>query len=192
MVRSSIDRRVARTRALLQQAHISVILKKGYEATTVQDICKAANIGRSTFYTHFKDKDDLRRSSLEHLRRQLLERQKKSRTKHERTGDHQVTFSLPMLEHARDHIHLYRALAGTQGGAVALDTIRQILSKVVRSEPIVAALEPAELEFAIRYIVGAFMAILTWWLDDGAKLPPNQLNAMFRRLALKGLDRAQD
>jgi AcrR family transcriptional regulator len=190
-VKGSIDRRIARTRTLLQQAHLSLILEKGYEATTVQDICEAANVGRSTFYGHFRDKDDLRRSSLQHLRRLLLERQRESRAKHGRPDEHELTFSLTMLQHARDHIHLYRALVGTRGGAVALDTIRQILSDIVRSERVVTTKGMAQREFTVQYVVGAFMAILTWWLDNGAKLPPDRLDEMFRHLALKGLEGTQ-
>jgi hypothetical protein len=76
MAKRPIDRRVARTRAMLQKAHISLILEKGYEAITVEDICEVANVGRSTFYAHYTSKDDLRRSGLENLRRLLVDRQK--------------------------------------------------------------------------------------------------------------------
>ena len=65
----AIDRRIPRTRAMLQHALTSLILKKGYEATTIQDICDAANVGRSTFYAHYTSKDDLKRSGFEHLRK---------------------------------------------------------------------------------------------------------------------------
>ena len=70
----TMDRRVARTRAMLQHALISMILKKGYEAITIDDICDAANVGRSTFYAHYTSKDDLKRSGLDHLRRMLVDR----------------------------------------------------------------------------------------------------------------------
>jgi AcrR family transcriptional regulator len=77
MAKRTIDRRVARTRETLQRALISLILKKGYDAITVEDICEAANVGRSTFYSHYTSKDDLKRSGLEaHLRQQLVGRQK--------------------------------------------------------------------------------------------------------------------
>jgi AcrR family transcriptional regulator len=175
------DRRSARTRAMLQDALISLIRKKRYEAITIKDICDAADVGRSTFYAHYTSKDDLKRSGLESLRRLLVDRQR----------DRSLGFSLAMFEHARDHMDLYRALAGGRGGAVALGSIRQILSDLVRDE-VAATLDKnsADLvprELVVQYVVGAYMAVLTWWLDGGAKLPPERVDAMFRRLATEGI-----
>ena len=96
-----------------------------------------------------------------------------------------------MFEHARDHLGLYRALVGGRGGTVALGTIRKILSDLVRDELAAtvdknsAAAIPREV--VVQYVVGAYMAVLTWWLDGGAKLPPERIDAMFRRLASDGI-----
>src|SRR5262245_47432298 len=62
------DRRVQRTRRLLHDALMSCILEKKYELISVQDILDRADIGRSTFYTHFQDKDDLLLSGFENLK----------------------------------------------------------------------------------------------------------------------------
>src|SRR5580698_1580477 len=104
MTKRPIDRRVARTRMMLQKAHISLILEKGYEAITVDDICAAANVGRSTFYAHYTSKDDLRRSGLEHLRKLLVNRQKDALAKPGDIRDRSLGFSLTMFEHAHEHI----------------------------------------------------------------------------------------
>jgi AcrR family transcriptional regulator len=191
MTKKPIDRRVARTRATLQQAHISLILEKGYDAITVDDICNAANVGRSTFYAHYTSKDDLRRSGLEHLREELVDRQKAALTKSGNIRDRSLGFSLAMFEHARDHIDLYKALVGGRGGAIALGTIRQILSDLIRNE-LAATVDKKSAdviprELVVQYIVGSFMAVMTWWLDGGAKLPPGRIDAMFRRLATDGI-----
>ena len=53
------DRRVRRTRALLEAALVELILERGYDHLTVQDILDQADIGRSTFYNHYQSKDDL-------------------------------------------------------------------------------------------------------------------------------------
>lgn len=188
MTKGAVDRRVARTRATLHQALMSLILKQGYEAITIRDICDAANVGRSTFYAHYTSKEDLMRSGLENLRKALVDRPREAPAtpgNRHRTLD----FSLTLFEHARDHIDLHRGLVG--GGAVALGIIRQILSDVVRSElaatPDKSSADAIPREFVVQYIVGAYMAVLTWWLDQGVKLPPEQVDAMFRRLATDGI-----
>src|SRR5258708_31366888 len=53
------DKRVERTRKLLQTALIDLIGKGGYDAITIQDIVDRANIGRTTFYLHYNSKEDL-------------------------------------------------------------------------------------------------------------------------------------
>src|SRR5688572_4934244 len=53
------DRRIQRTRHLLSQAFVQLMREKGYSAITVSDIIERANVGRSTFYSHYQDKDDL-------------------------------------------------------------------------------------------------------------------------------------
>ena len=65
-----IDRRAARTRKALHLALLSLILRKGYEATTIQDIVDEANVGRSTFYDHYTGKEDLLRGGF----RQIIQR----------------------------------------------------------------------------------------------------------------------
>jgi AcrR family transcriptional regulator len=181
-----IDRRVARTRALLHRAHIALILEKGYEAVTVEDICAAADVGRSTFYAHYPNKEALHRGGLERLRQELMGH----RAEPGEAEGGPLAFSLPMFEHAREHLDIYRAIAGGRAGTMAMEEIRQILSDVVRAElsgSARAATKPAEREFAVRYLVGAYLAVLTWWLDGGAKLPSLEMDAMFQRLAEDGL-----
>jgi AcrR family transcriptional regulator len=188
MAKRPIDRRVARSRETLHQALLSLIIKKGYDAITVEDICETANVGRSTFYAHFTGKDDLKRSGLEHLREQLLDLQRGASADKEMGS---LGFSLTMFEHARDHIHLYRALMGSRGGAVALGTIRRVLCDCIRGE--LAAIgtknekDGVPNELIVEYVVGGYMAMLTRWLDGGAKLPPAKIDAIFRRLAIEGI-----
>ncbi len=53
------DRRSQRTRQLLSEALVQLIREKDYNTITVNDIIERANVGRSTFYAHYHDKDDL-------------------------------------------------------------------------------------------------------------------------------------
>jgi AcrR family transcriptional regulator len=189
MVDGSIDRRVVRTRARLHRALASLIQRKDYDSITVEDICTAADIGRSTFYAHFTCKDDLKRSGLEQLRRTLLQQQREGLAAEGETP----RFSLQMFKHARDHIDHYKALSRNRGGALALGVIRQMLSELLRDELVAMqganADGEASRELILQYVIGAYMAVLVWWLDNGAKLPPEHVDAVFRRLTSGGLVR---
>ena len=59
MRQESTDRRSQRTRQLLIEALAELMREKRYSAISVQEITDRANVGRSTFYAHFTDKDDL-------------------------------------------------------------------------------------------------------------------------------------
>jgi AcrR family transcriptional regulator len=186
-----IDRRVVRTRAMLHHALMSMILEKGYEEITIGDICEAANVGRSTFYAHYTSKDDLRRSGLDHMRKRIVDQHRDALAVNGDLRDRPLAFSLTMFEHARDHLDRYPALIGSSGGAVALTTIRETLFDLVRDELAVTIdkelTDAIQRELVVQYVVGAYMAVLTWWLDGGAKLPPQRMDSMFRRLATKGI-----
>src|SRR5215475_13530041 len=70
------DRRVQKTRKLLQDALIELVAEKGFEAVSIREILDKANVGRSTFYAHFQDKDQLLHSILDRLD-ELFEEHKK-------------------------------------------------------------------------------------------------------------------
>lgn len=186
-----MDRRIARTRGILQDALNSLTLKVGYEAVTIKDICDAANVGRSTFYAHFTSKDDLKRSGLDHLRQHLVTRQMAALASKGPLQERSLSFSLVMLEHARDHATLYKALVNDRGGSVALGFIREILGDLIRTElasfTFAVDQTPADREVIVQYLVGAFMSLMIWWLDSGAKLSPQQVDAMFRGLSMAGI-----
>jgi len=184
-----MDRRVLRTRRTLQHALLALMLRKGYDAITVEDICGEANVGRSTFYAHFTSKDDLKRSGLdEHLRKMLLERQKQAKSASAVSKRERFAFALYFFEHAREHLDLYRALVSKGGVTTTIAMMRQMITDLVRRElSDTAAPNGAPREAVVQFVVGAFMALLTWWLDGGAKLSAERMNELFRRLALEGV-----
>jgi AcrR family transcriptional regulator len=176
------DRRSVRTKAALESSLLALIRRKRYEAITIRDICDAANVGRSTFYAHYHGKDDLKRRGLDHLRDQLIDAQ----TTTAMSSDARcLRFSLPMFEHARSHLDVYRAMKRNRGGSIALGRIREIICELIREE-IKTRTEggpDAAPELAVQFLVGAYIAVLIWWLDGGAQLAPERVDAMFRQLA---------
>jgi AcrR family transcriptional regulator len=77
------DERVLRTRERLGNAFLALILEKLVDDVTIEDVLRRASVGRSTFYLHFRDKNDLLLSQLErfleHMSTVLSERKERSR-----------------------------------------------------------------------------------------------------------------
>jgi AcrR family transcriptional regulator len=188
MAAKTPDRRVQRTRTLLQDALIALILEKGYEAVTVQDIIDRANVGRSTFYAHFRDKQHLLVSGFEQLRVFLVQLQHAAVAA---PGEGGLSFSLAMFEHACSYRRVYQALVGKQSGAVVVQHLQQLLADRVRNE--LAALAPRnaaapiEREIVVHYTVSAFMALLKWWADHEPPDTAAQMDAIFTQLTMPGV-----
>lgn len=73
MTKKRDDRRTARTRQAILSAFVALVLERRYDAIRVSEIIARADVGRSTFYEHFRSKDDLLRQSMDWLLRILAE-----------------------------------------------------------------------------------------------------------------------
>lgn len=189
MPAKSTDRRVQRTRRLLQDALLAMIVEKGYEHTTVQDVIDRADVGRSTFYAHFADKETLLSSTLSDLRLALRQRQRDALGARGEPGERGLAFGLPMLEHAREHLPLYRAIVGRQSGAYVLRRVHATIAELVDTDLDTLGFRgtPERRALAVQYVTGAFVSVLGWWLDQDARLPCPEVDGIFRRLAMQGL-----
>lgn len=187
MTEKSPDRRIQRTRQLLQDALIAVILEKGYEAATVQDVIDRANVGRSTFYAHFQDKESLLLSGFEHLRAEF----EKHLLNAAATSASPWELSLSLLQHAEGQRQLYKALAGKQGGNVVITYIQKYLAAYL-SEHLKQQLKkrknPFPYEILSHYLASSFISLLTWWLDTDSPYSAAQMNEFYRQLVEPGVN----
>ena len=189
MAKRNVDRRVQRTRQLLQDALMALILEKGYDKITVQNIIDRANIGRSTFYAHYLDKEDLLESGLEKLRKELG--QHLAGEDAVEGSEWLLLPSLALFRHTGEHHHLYKAMIGGKGIDVVVKTINDALIAHAQThlEQIVAERgQPSVPPLVIvTYLVGALMALLAWWLDNDMPYPPEQMDEMFQQLTIPGV-----
>src|SRR5437763_7788331 len=95
------DRRSRRTRRMLGEALVALLLEKRYDTITVQEIIDRANVGRSTFYAHYLDKDDLLLQELTGLVATM------SMHTERREGRSRVIPSLELLRHVGEQRRLY-------------------------------------------------------------------------------------
>ena len=189
--KNSADRRTQKTRKALQEALISLMFEKSYDAILIQEILDRANVGRSTFYTHFRDKDELLVEGMEGLRELLRNAQMGTPVSSDKKYERVIGFSLAMFEHAHDHKKLYRALVGGSGWVIARQRIEEILVQLMKAEARAifkrGAASEIPFELFIHFLGATFMSVLTWWFNFGHPLPPKQINALFRELVIPTL-----
>lgn len=184
------DRRIQRTKHLLREALIALILKKGYASITVQDILDQANMGRSTFYAHYRDKEDLLLSGFE----TLLNAFEKVYTQ---VVDHTISpdisakeVTLFLFQHANENRPLFKAMIGKQGGEVIQRAAQKYLAQMTKKYLATHYQDQpgrCPLDLLVHYIVSSYLAMLTWWLDQNAAFSPAEMNALFWNLVEPGL-----
>jgi AcrR family transcriptional regulator len=182
------DRRVRRTRRMLHEAFISLVLEKGYEKTTVQDILDRADIGRSTFYVHYRDKEALLITSFDEMREQL-HREINDATPPGGPIDVARPAAL-IFEHAYHRQRIYRALCGRQGGNVVHRYLHGLVGDLLLEQlrPWLAQTGsdlPADV--AAEFYTAAALGLLTWWIDHDFCRGHAWLTGIYRQLALTGL-----
>ena len=191
MKKTTPDRRIARTQHSLHRALNSLILEKGYEATTIQDIVGHANVGRSTFYAHHGSKEALLLSGLEHLRAALLATVRETATGAGGRSQPLLTFSAVFFTHVHAYREILRALLASDSASVVTRKLKRLLSDVVRME--LHRAQPEERNAAVprealvHFTIDALFSILLWWFDRSPQRSPAEIDAIFRRLVLPAL-----
>jgi len=194
MKKKKEDRRVERTRKLLHEALMALIPEKGYEKITVQDILDRANLGRSTFYSHYRHKDELFLSGFDHLRAMLEEKHQSLMAAKARGKGADFNLSLELFRHAQENHGHYKAMVGKESGQMIMrqahnyltDLVSGHLSSVMKS----SKNPPMPPDMAAHWIVSSFLSLMTWWLDRDLPYTAEEMDKMFRQLTMPGLEAA--
>ncbi len=182
------DRRVQRTRQLLRDALLTLIVERGYDELAVRDITDRANLGRATFYVHYGSKDELLTDSLESLFDELAEQIGKIPAAIEPGVDGfpvQVVF-----EHAAQNRDLYRLILNGKGSRQPEQRLRAIIFGVVgqRFELLFAdRTPPLPVEVMANHVAGSLVALLGWWLESGTAFSADDMAQAFNGLIWHGL-----
>lgn len=186
-----VDRRIARTRALLRDALMALIIEKGYDAVSIQDITDRADVARTTFYLHFKDKDELLFEGMRDLYQDLIDKLPPF------TADYLVEQTESDVdcsdwEHVQQYADFYRAMLGSHGSMRFVNNVRHYLAAIFR-EQLLVPFVPKELhdgdtlDFIAQFLAGAEIGLISWWLESGMPYEPVQMATMQHSLCILGL-----
>jgi AcrR family transcriptional regulator len=164
------DRRVHRTRRTLHAALVDLILERGWDRVSVADVCARAGVGRSTFYVHYADKEDLLIGGLDLVRDRIRA-----------ASTRPFGFLDGLFEHVDESRRLFRAVIGKKSGLAVQRRFRAIVLELIEGElakddPIVA-----------RYLAGALVEILIWWVEVKRPVPAATVQRRFTELATAAL-----
>jgi AcrR family transcriptional regulator len=183
---AKVDRRKQRTEKLLRSAFIDLILEKGYDAVTVQDITERANLGRATFYLHYPDGKE---QFFLHILREMFDDLKaRSMPPSGVLQAADLQTRLIPFQHALEYRDLYRAtLLSQQGMGAVMNGVREYLvaSLQERLEQIVPEQALSfPLEVLANYLAGAMISLMSWWLKQDVPYTAEQMAEMFYKLSL--------
>ena len=183
------DKRVRRTHERLGSALIELIQEKPIDDVTVQEVLDRASVGRSTFYLHFRDKNDLLLSQLENFLEMMS-----TALSIRKEESHRVVPVAELFAHIGNQKKIYRALADAGRLNDFFDLAQGYFSRGIeqrlRESKGLAKLPQRELAARAVALAGSLLSLLRWWLDRGAKEPPGDMDKLFHRIVWNGLQYA--
>jgi AcrR family transcriptional regulator len=186
----SKDRRVQKTRGLLHGALASLIHEKSYDAIVVKEILGRANVGRSTFYTHFRDKNELLDSG---IREVLRTSGATSPVRSTGAAERILRFSLPLFEHIERQRGAGDAPVDAQRHAVVHEHVERVLVELISDDlrrigqREWASGERVPCDLLAQHVASTFVLVLNWWVESGEPLAAGKVNERFRALVLPAL-----
>lgn len=182
MRQAKTDRRSLRTRQLLMQAMVELMGSKRYDMITVQKIAEQANVGRSTFYAHFADKDDL---LVDGVRQMLVGLDTAAP---EPTGRGARLYpTLALFRHVGSQADMYRTMARGRALPLFLTALQDELTAVL-TDRLAARTAPGDppavpLPLLAAMIASMLITAIRTWIEDGTPDPAEVIDRMFHTVA---------
>jgi AcrR family transcriptional regulator len=198
--RSRVDRRVRRTRRALRQALLDLMDEKGYDEVTVEEITSRADIGRTTFYLHYRAKQDLLLEQFGELVDELVSQL--SQTPFSawlQSGEVKALEEHPtrpisiIFQHAADNAEMYRIVLRGEGVDQASERLRVIMTNALDSffqNKMESEDEQMKLqipkEIFVNYFSGGLLNVIKWWLEADMPYEPEEMEGMIFQLLIPG------
>jgi hypothetical protein len=178
---AGIDRRIQKTKKILSEALISLILEKGYEKVTIQNIIDKANVGRSTFYSHYESKDQLLLAGPQNLGVRVFGDggQPPAGPGAGGAGKSQALDFLPLFRHAAENLALSKAMIGRKSGDIFNGHLQSHLAGEIRERFQRRFGKSRQDKLWLRYFsaaaAGTVMGFLISWLEDDLSVPAEEM-----------------
>ena len=180
MGRIKIDRRIQKTKKLLSQALVELILEKGYENVTVQDILDRANVGRATFYTHYENKELLLLDGPRNLGHLLFDEKPSVKA-----NPSQKMGFRSLFEHVGQNLPLAKAMLGRKAGGIVTDSFRGQIAAAISSHYKASYADRKQkmlLSYLSQATAAAVCSLVTSWVDDDLVLTVDEISGVCKQM----------
>ncbi len=178
-----LDRRARRTRESLRVALMGLMADRGWDDIDVQTLCDRADVGRSTFYQHYANKEELLKGGFANLRAFLLD----DAARHAELGP--LAFLPGLLAHAQEAQAVFRALLRRRSGQFVQDRFRELLVDLVQTSMAVASPTVAssaagwQQEARAHFLGAAIFEVLVWWIGENRPHNPADVERLLLQLS---------
>lgn len=180
------DRRILRTRDRLGDALIELIQEKPFDSVTVQEVLDRAAVGRSTFYVHYRDKDDLFLSDVDEFLEAMATMLSRGKEESDRVAPVRELFA-----HIAEEQRLYNALVASGRIHDFLEMARGHFARGIErrlaGSPRARGVAPAPRGAIAHALAGALLSLLSWWIDRGMPTPPEQMDEVYHQMVWSGV-----
>ena len=153
------------------------------DQVTVQEVLDRASVGRSTFYIHYRDSNDLFLSVLEEGLEMWTTALSRKQEKSRRVAPVEEFFA-----HVADARKLYRALVDAGRIHAFFDLAQGYFARgIARRLKEMGPANLSELDARSNALAGNLLSLLKWWLDRGARESPKAIDELFHRMVWNGL-----
>ena len=178
-----MDKREEKTLEKIHNSFTKLINEKDYEDITIQDILDDANISRSTFYAHYKTKDELLASVSKHIFNHVFSKTLEEEKTHDYSKDTFFDYR-HLIEHifyhVKDEKELFEGILRSNGTGKFMSEFRKQLFRFADSYfNNYPYHDETPLELKKLIAVETFIVILKYWINNGLKESPEQIASYF-------------
>ena len=184
---NNAEQRRAKIRNAFLNAAFQLIMEQGYDAVTVTDIARLADYGRSTFYLHFKDKEALVWAMLEQYMSAIDERIIDSVTGLDSPLREWRAWQIIFMETDRQR-QFWLMLDGELSRRlrqIQRDYLNQVFEQQLRAGQYSLMIDDVPFEIQTRFVDGAMLEILDYWLTHPEIGDAEQMAAYFFTLVFR-------
>lgn len=173
LVSGQPDLRQRRTRKFLSEALLSLLEERPLSQISVVDICQRAMVHRTTFYSHFDDKQGLLRWTVADLMQEEFAKSTPALSQAADIKEYFLAVFHNALAFMQEHRGLYQV--GIPSGETELllleDTVADELRRKLSDPAVICPAPDFDPELTAHFYAGAILALTRWWLETDTRVP---------------------